>query len=190
MGGQEHVVERCGDQDDIRCVRYVADYSDISIYTHKGILIIFTWRIFAKSVLHMILPPTFRLLAQAFTLPNRRFYTPATDYKNVPSELGLRPIPSVIDLPEHLAMETETDYITKATGFGFGLGETELKARSGKVNGNKTVRGYGTVYGVGNEKGNWELEKNGSEKDDVKEDATVKHYDADGKLFIDVGIQC
>lgn len=87
-------------------------------------------------------------------------------------------------------METETDYITKASGLGFGVGETELKARSGKVNGNKTVRGYGTVYGVGNEKGNWELEKDGSGKDEVKEDATVKHYDADGKVFIDVRIQC
>jgi len=124
----------------------------------------------------MVLPPTFRLLAQAFTLPNRRFYTPATDYKNVPSELGLRPIPSVIDLPEYLGMETEMDFGTRASGLGFGAGVTELKVRGGKVNGNKTVRGYGTVYGVGNENGNWELEKVGSEKDD----AMVKHYDADG----------
>jgi len=86
-----------------------------------GILVIFTWRILAKSILHLILPPTFRLLAQAFTLPNRRFYTPATDYKNVPSELGLRPIPSVIDLPEHLGMEMEMDPSTKASGLGWAL---------------------------------------------------------------------
>jgi hypothetical protein len=152
------------------------------IYIHEGILIIFTWRIIAKSVLHMILPPTFRLLVHAFTLPNRRFYTPATDYKNVPSELGLRPIPSVIDLPESLGMETETevDFGTRASGLAFSGNDTELKAHGGKMNGNKTVRGYGTVYGVGNGNSNWELEKHGSGKEEVKDDATVKHYDADG----------
>lgn len=156
---------------------------EYSIYTREGILVIFTWRILAKSVLHMILPPTFRLLAQGFTLPNRRFYTPATDYKNVPSELGLRPIPSVIDLPEHLAMETEMDLDSKASGRGFGVGETELKAR-GKANGTKNLRGYGTVYGVSNGDRNWELEKYGTEKYDVKDDTTVKHYDADGMPFL------
>jgi dihydrosphingosine 1-phosphate phosphatase len=145
--------------------------------------VIFTWRILAKSVLHMILPPTFRLLAQAFTLPNRRFYTPATDYKNVPSELGLRPIPSVIDLPEHLRMEMEMDLGMKASGLGFSVKETELRARGGKVNGNKTEQDYGTVYGAGNGDSSWELEKHGSEKDDVKDDVRVKHYDADGTSF-------
>jgi hypothetical protein len=129
----------------------------------------------------MVLPPIFRLLAQGFTLPNRRFYTPATDYKNVPSELGLRPIPSVIDLPEHLGMEAEVDIGARASGLGFGVNETELKARGGKANGNKTTGGYGTVYGVGNGDRNWELEKHGSGKEEAKDDATVKHYDADGK---------
>jgi len=155
-----------------------------------GILIIFTWRIFAKSVLHAILPPTFRLLAQGFTLPNRRFYTPATNYKNMPSELGLRPIPSVIDLPEHLEMETEMDGDAKASGLGFGVNETELKARGGKINGNKTVRGFGTVYGVENGDRNWELEKHGGEKEEVKSEAAVKHYDADvlTKVIVYCGI--
>jgi dihydrosphingosine 1-phosphate phosphatase len=46
----------------------------------------------------MVLPPTFRFAAHIFTLPNRRFYTPATDYERVPIERGLHPIPSVIDL--------------------------------------------------------------------------------------------
>ena len=54
---------------------------------HTGILVIVMWCILAKSVLHMILPPKFLLLAQAFMLPNRRFYTLATDYTNIPSEL-------------------------------------------------------------------------------------------------------
>lgn len=150
---------------------------------------IFTWRILAKSVLHLILPPTFRLLAQAFTLPNRRFYTPATDYKNVPSELGLRPIPSVIDLPEHLEMQMEMDLGTKASGLGrLGLNETELRVRGGKMNGNgnKVVgKGYGTVYGIGNGSRDWELEKfgNGQSDDGTVKDAVVKHYDADGMIL-------
>ncbi|KAF8580179.1 hypothetical protein K439DRAFT_1357631 [Ramaria rubella] len=64
-----------------------------------GVLSIFVWRLVAKAVFHAILPPTFRFAAHIFTLPNRRFYTPATDYEHVPTELGLHPIPSVIDLP-------------------------------------------------------------------------------------------
>ena len=54
---------------------------------HTGILVIFMWHILAKSVFHMILPLTFLLLAQAFTHSNSQFYTLATDYKNIPSEL-------------------------------------------------------------------------------------------------------
>ncbi|KAG8216325.1 PAP2 superfamily-domain-containing protein [Butyriboletus roseoflavus] len=64
-----------------------------------GILIIFIWRLLAKSFLHAVLPPVFRALAPHFDLPHRRFYTPATDYGRLPLENGLRPIPSVIDLP-------------------------------------------------------------------------------------------
>ncbi|EPT05773.1 hypothetical protein FOMPIDRAFT_1045085 [Fomitopsis schrenkii] len=54
-----------------------------------GILIIFVWRIIAQSILHVVLPPIFRLLAHAFMLPHRRFYTPATDYASVEPEEGL-----------------------------------------------------------------------------------------------------
>ncbi|KAG1801268.1 PAP2 superfamily-domain-containing protein [Suillus variegatus] len=64
-----------------------------------GILVIFVWRILAKSLLHLVLPPLFRLLASSFDLPHRRFYTPATDYQHMPVESSLRPIPSFIDLP-------------------------------------------------------------------------------------------
>jgi len=64
-----------------------------------GVLSIFVWRLVAKAVFHAVLPPTFRFFAHIFTLPNRRFYTPATDYEHVPTEKGLHPIPSVIDLP-------------------------------------------------------------------------------------------
>ncbi|EPT05759.1 hypothetical protein FOMPIDRAFT_1045062 [Fomitopsis schrenkii] len=79
-----------------------------------GILIIFVWRILAQSILHVVLPPIFRLLAHAFTLPHRRFYTPATDYTSVPPEKGLYPIPSVIDLPN--VMDTATDMGVGAGG--------------------------------------------------------------------------
>jgi dihydrosphingosine 1-phosphate phosphatase len=188
MGREGNVVERWDCQDDLQCVLLIEvqtrpEYLIIYFQIHAGIFVIFAWRILAKSVLHMILPPTFRLLAQAFTLPHRRFYTPATDYKNVPSELGLHPIPSVIDLPEHLGMETEMDIGAKASGFGFGGNEAELRARGGKVNGNTAERGYGTVYGVGNGKSNWELEKHGNGTEVVKDDAEVKRYDADGAHF-------
>ncbi|EPT05787.1 hypothetical protein FOMPIDRAFT_1045088 [Fomitopsis schrenkii] len=79
-----------------------------------GILITFAWRILAKSILHVVLPPIFRLLAHAFTLPHRRFYTPATDYTSVPPEKGLYPNPPVIDLPN--VMDTATDMDVGAGG--------------------------------------------------------------------------
>jgi len=140
---------------------------DIKNKTRTGIVVIFTWRILAKSTLHMLLPPTFRLLSHAFTLPNRRFYTPATDYGSVPSELGLRPIPSVMDLSGEL---------------GFGHGETSgVRKEVGTVR----VRGVGNDVGKGVRERSWQLEENEEEKD-------VKHYDADGeslwKLYASVGV--
>ncbi|KAJ7859281.1 hypothetical protein B0H13DRAFT_2672349 [Mycena leptocephala] len=70
-----------------------------------GILAIFVWRLIAKAALHRALPPTFRFLATLMRLPNRRFYTPATDYTSVPPVGALRPIPSVIDLPSTAGVE-------------------------------------------------------------------------------------
>jgi dihydrosphingosine 1-phosphate phosphatase len=102
-----------------------------------GILVIFVWRIIAKSTLHVILPPIFRVLAKAVELPNRRFYTPATRYKSVPSEFfevgrdeegreevrprPLKTIPSVIDLPNTL-VEDGTGEVDGAGGVGVGSG--------------------------------------------------------------------
>ncbi|RPD55563.1 hypothetical protein L227DRAFT_579534 [Lentinus tigrinus ALCF2SS1-6] len=48
-----------------------------------------------------------RFLSHLLTLPHRRFYTPATDYPSVPPEKGLRPIPSVIDLPRMVELEVD-----------------------------------------------------------------------------------
>ncbi|KAF8632892.1 hypothetical protein AX17_004738 [Amanita inopinata Kibby_2008] len=106
-----------------------------------GIFAIFAWRLIAKSALHLILPPTYRLLSRAFKLPSRRFYTPATDYKSVPSEFSkeggvLRPIPSVIDLP--------------AGRVGV---EVEAEAEVGRCNG---VRGRGRGRGGGGRGNEWE----------------------------------
>jgi len=64
-----------------------------------GVMIIFAWRIVAKTVMLTALPPIYRFVSTIVTLPHRRFYTPATEYKSVPQEDGLNPIPSVIDLP-------------------------------------------------------------------------------------------
>ncbi|KZT00509.1 uncharacterized protein LAESUDRAFT_553458 [Laetiporus sulphureus 93-53] len=125
-----------------------------------GILIIFIWRIFAKNMSHFVLPPLFRLLSHAFTLPHRRFYTPATDYKNVPPETGLHPIPSVIDLPGMMEMETD----------------------GGGASGVRGLR-YDNIY----EKEEYpvDLDEENGEKQDI-----VKHYDADvlTKVIVYCGI--
>lgn len=120
--------------------------------------------------MHRILPPIFRFLAQLFTLPHRRFYTPATDYKNVPVEKGgLRAIPSVIDLPG-TAAGFEADGIGASTAhskeLGHGQGRQIKFRKGGKPE--KSPLGYGDGLGLN-------MEELGG-----KEVEVVKHYDADG----------
>ena len=157
------------------------------IFISQGILTIFTWRILAKSILHIILPPIFRLLSQSIRLPHRRFYTPATEYKNVPSEFhlfhsssiaggredrgagtfGLHPIPSVIDLPTSAGMGVEVG------GFGSGV-EGVSKDLKMRVFGSGGV-GNGEKMGNGNRDDKESAGKDGQISD-------VKHYDADGEF--------
>ena len=66
--------------------------------------------------MHFLLPPLFRGLARLFTLPHRRFYTPATDYNGPVPEVegGFRSIPSVIDIPRMLELEGGDDAASSA----------------------------------------------------------------------------
>ena len=148
----------------------------------------------------MVLPPIYRFLSQAIHLPHRRFYTPATEYKSVPSEFhlfdssttgrrgdrggtgpgafGLRPIPSVIDLPTSHGMGFEVE------GIGSGVSEVsrDLKMR---------VSGAGVSAADNGMDGNKvEKTRNGSgyttsnDKESTGKDGQipdVKRYDADGK---------
>ncbi|OBZ77993.1 hypothetical protein A0H81_02684 [Grifola frondosa] len=140
-----------------------------------GILMIFMWRLFAKSMFHFILPPTFRLLSHLFTLPHRRFYTPATDYTTMPSEKGLRPIPSVIDLPG--MVEYEIDGVGAAsTARGLrnpGITGRDIKLRNGR---GRADLGKGTRSEKGAPADSW-LE-HGTKNEEVK------HYDADAYAFL------
>jgi dihydrosphingosine 1-phosphate phosphatase len=130
-----------------------------------GILTIFAWRIFAKFLMHRILPPTFRFLGQLMTLPHRRFYTPATDYEHVPPEKGLHPIPSVLDLPGMLELEVDGVSTARTT-----TGRQDLKLRPGRGSRSENVmQGNREGLGLG-------LEEQGGKEVDV-----VKHYDADGE---------
>ncbi|CAE6368756.1 unnamed protein product [Rhizoctonia solani] len=73
-----------------------------------GITAIFVWRIIAKRVLLTILPPIYRKFSsEVGPLPTRRWYTPATDYAEVPADAAhLRSVPSVIDLPSKTSVVT------------------------------------------------------------------------------------
>ncbi|CAL1708535.1 unnamed protein product [Somion occarium] len=146
-----------------------------------GVLTIFAWRIFAKFLLHRILPPIFRFLSHLFTLPHRRFYTPATDYTNVAPEKGLHPIPSVIDLPG--MVELEADGVNSAsTGHRRSQDNgaaRDIKLRGGKGGKNeKNFQKRADGLGLG-------LEEMGGKQMEV-----VKHYDADvlTKVFVYCGI--
>ncbi|KAG8873048.1 hypothetical protein FRB98_009217, partial [Tulasnella sp. 332] len=126
-----------------------------------GILIIFGWRLIAKNVLHKILPPIFRGVSTLFTLPTRRFYTPATDYKQYPRESVFHhPIPSVIDLP---AMNEDQ------MGLGDRLPVT-VRRRGQRKNGSSSDGGEKTVMTL----------REGSDGiESVNEDNdNVKRYDA------------
>ncbi|KAG6379508.1 PAP2 superfamily-domain-containing protein [Boletus reticuloceps] len=141
-----------------------------------GVLIIFVWRLFAKSFLHVVLPPVFRALAPHFDLPHRRFYTPATDYGRLPMENGLRPIPSVIDLTGTL----EVSGVNGSKQLGQAIKRRGLNL-TGAV---KTPSGTGSGAS---------LEGGGSlELDKMGEVATkeVMHYDADvlTKVVVYAGI--
>ncbi len=137
----------------------------------------------AKSFCHFILPPTFRFLSHGLKLPNRRFYTPATDYTSMPVDKGLRPFPSVIDLPGMVEYEMD------------GVGADAAAASTARGNG---LRAYGAAIkqrgGGGRNKQDAavsESEKHARETDErdaqewgaatrAEEEQDVKHYDADG----------
>ena len=131
---------------------------------------IFAWRIIAKFLLHRTLPPMYRFLAQLMTLPNRRFYTPATDYKNVPQEKHLRAYPSVLDLPG--MVELEVDGVSTAASRRMdALSSRDIKLRAVRSRSEKTAGTAPDGMGLG-----LGLEELGGKDAEV-----VKHYDADGE---------
>ncbi|KAF8156625.1 PAP2 superfamily-domain-containing protein [Crassisporium funariophilum] len=177
-----------------------------------GVLTIFAWRLLAKSALHLILPPTFRLLARAFRLPHRRFYTPATEYKSVPSEFhtsgsgggfGLHPIPSVIDLPSAGEVGVEVGGIgsgveghyANGSGIGNGIGhEMKMRSAPGSSQNSYSTLSNGRGHDHNNEKdANGVALSNGlGDKESTGKEGHVgvKHYDADvlTKVIVYAGI--
>ncbi|KAH7904371.1 hypothetical protein BJ138DRAFT_1019219 [Hygrophoropsis aurantiaca] len=149
-----------------------------------GILTIFAWRLLAKSTLHAVLPPLFRTLSMCITLPHRRFYTPATDYANVPMGGGgggaLRSIPSVIDLPGMIEVDVS------------GRGEPGLGVPTGMRGGELKRRGGGNGIGAGTGNRNGSAHDNGSanELEKAQPSKQVEHYDADvlTKVVVYAGI--
>ena len=129
-----------------------------------GILVIFVWRLLAKAILHLVLPPLFRALAHYFNLPHRWFYTPATDYTHMPAENGLHPIPSVIDLPGSSDINGgDIKNVIKRRGRG-------MKSNQDS----KTLHSSGSLFIQEKEI------KTG--KNTARSGTEVKHYDADGTL--------
>ncbi|KAI0317450.1 hypothetical protein OF83DRAFT_1058645 [Amylostereum chailletii] len=132
-----------------------------------GILAIFAWRILAKPTTQTVLPPLFRFLARLpVDLPNRRHYTPATEYAHGPPH-HLRAIPSVIDLDMTLNMDDADGY---ASGTADKLRNGAVKRRGGQPE--KTV------------------EFREVKEDQLQDAIVVKHYDADvlTKVVVYAGI--
>lgn len=67
----------------------------------------------------MLLPPLYRILAKLILLPNRRFYTPATEYKRVPLRRGWERLgPSLVDLGELGVGSGAAGEVVSVTGRG------------------------------------------------------------------------
>ena len=145
-----------------------------------GIGAIFAWRILAKFVLHRSLPPVYRFLSQLMTLPNRRFYTPATDYKGGPPETNLRSLPSVLDLPGMVEIEVDAVSTAPSRRIDAAVGKQDIKLRPVRGSGNGSNSRPDQVAGAGKETlgVGVSLEELGGRSGDVE---VVKHYDADGK---------
>lgn len=138
--------------------------------------------------MHRILPPIFRFLAQLVTLPHRRFYTPATDYKGVPADKGLRPIPSVLNLPGMVELEVDGVSTARTPASPYGFNRDQLKLRAGRIDRGGVMPGNGSggpvtikaarrgPAGGAREGLGLGLQELGGKDLDV-----VKHYDADGK---------
>ncbi|KAL5637770.1 hypothetical protein ACGC1H_002136 [Rhizoctonia solani] len=129
-----------------------------------GITAIFVWRIIAKRVLLTILPPIYRKFSsEVGPLPTRRWYTPATDYSEVPADAAhLRTVPSVIDLPSKAAV-VKSGVLPRAHIYR--QVEAYSKQRSGK--------------GVPEKKGMQMVECEVSPANGIVREEKVKHYDAD-----------
>ncbi|CDO71138.1 hypothetical protein BN946_scf184845.g8 [Trametes cinnabarina] len=166
-------------------------WSVAAIKTLIGILTIVIWRMAAKSFCHFILPPTFRFLSHLFTLPNRRFYTPATDYTSVPADKGLRPIPSVIDLPGMVEYEVD------------GVGAAAAAASTARRNASRASAAIKLRAGRNKQEQEFEIAEKNAKGEDTSDPAQelwteprgkgeddVKHYDADvlTKVFVYCGI--
>lgn len=142
------------------------------------------------------------------SLPHRRFYTPATDYTNVPSDfvgvnggrggaalgMGLgRAVPSVIDLSA-IGDEDEQE---ERNGQSEGV---RSRGSANRIDDKAVGLGLGlgassplARYGDGNRIGIDDGETNvqlgeGEVKDKYGE--PVKHYDADGKYLPSAGYAC
>lgn len=171
----------------------------------SGILAIFAFRLIMKPFLHAVLPPTFRFLAHTvpkfrpgWGLPNRRHYTPATEYGRMPAYGGhghkvaaegagpndgglgeLRAVPSMVDLS--LEMKGAMWEVAPNSGMTSGQSTSGRDARDGNnmvrraaaAAANKDVKAGSVEYVQADEGGG-----------EVEEVEIVKHYDADG-AFLD-----
>ncbi|PIL27863.1 hypothetical protein GSI_11019 [Ganoderma sinense ZZ0214-1] len=164
-------------------------WSTAAIKMVIGVLTIFVWRIVAKSFCHFVLPPTFRFLSHLFTLPHRRFYTPATDYTSVPPEKGLRPIPSVIDLPS--MVEYEVDGRAASSTVRREGQQAQIKNRRGVTGTGRHWQEMDEKVVALSERGADAKERHGMgmEMEELR-GKDVKHYDADvlTKVFVYCGI--
>lgn len=143
----------------------------------SGVSAIFAWRLIVKYIMHSTLPPLFRWASSmvgevGLKLPNRRWYTPATEYERMPSE-GIHPIPSSMNLPAELSREDDVHATGRLPHAHIYSSDRNMKRRV-PVNGARRA----VVQEYVDPKG----EKLESLLDEEKDgDENIKHYDADGR---------
>lgn len=148
-----------------------------------GVSAIFAWRLIVKQIMHKVLPPLFRWVSSlvanlGWTLPSRRWYTPATEYKSVPQENGLHPIPSSLNLPAELLQRGDVHTTGRLPQAHLYSAERDLKRRTG-IN---TPDRQGEVGAKRVEFVDAKGQKLDAYSGDLKQ-RDIKHYDADGELM-------
>ncbi|KAF9166557.1 hypothetical protein BGX21_000320 [Mortierella sp. AD011] len=143
-----------------------------------GVGTLFVWRLVAKKLLYVLLPPVYKL----FSLPYRPHFIPASTY-NTLSAYPIGKVPSVIDLPsmsgsiENIGLQSTMDVHEK-----FSQAAAAAQAQSEEYD--------GISIGLRSRKGQPTLEENGLDEKSWLLDEQQHHHERDISALSNTTTEC